>query len=61
MAPEIDAAPLLGEVPGLPGFFNALAANAYTLGPLIGRLVAVAIRDGAALDPAYTLARFAAR
>ncbi len=61
MAPEIDAAPLLGEPPGLPGFFNALAANAYTLGPLIGRLAAAAIRHGEAPDPAYTLARFAAR
>ena len=61
MAPEIDAAPLLGEAPGLPGFFNALAANAYTLGPLIGRLAAGAIRHDEAPDPAYTLARFAAR
>ncbi len=61
MAPEIDAAPLLGEAPGFPGFFNALAANAYTLGPVIGRLTAAAIRHGAGLDPAYTLARFAAR
>ena len=60
MAPEIDAAPLLGEAPGLPGFFNALAANAYTLGPVIGRLTATAIRYGTSLDPAYTLSRFAA-
>ncbi|HWA78704.1 MAG TPA: FAD-dependent oxidoreductase [Acetobacteraceae bacterium] len=60
MAPEIDAAPLLGEAPGLPGFFNALAANAYTLGPIIGRLTAAAIRYGTPLDPAYTLSRFAA-
>ena len=61
MAPEIDAAPLLGEAPGFPGFFNALAANAYTLGPIIGRLTATAIRHGTELNPAYTLSRFAVR
>jgi D-hydroxyproline dehydrogenase subunit alpha len=61
MAPEIDAAPLLGEAPGIPGFFSALAANAYTLGPVIGRLTAAAIHQRADPDPVYTLARFADR
>ncbi len=61
MAPEIDAAPILGEAPGHPGFFNALAANAYTLGPILGRLTADAIRTGRPVAPAFTLDRLAAR
>ena len=54
---QIDRAPILGEAPGLPGFFNAVTANGYTLGPIAGRLTADAIR-GARTDPNYTLARF---
>jgi len=61
MAPEIDAAPILGEAPGHPGFFNALAANAYTLGPVLGRLTADAIRTGRPLAPAFSLERLAPR
>ena len=38
--PAIDRAPILGEAPGLPGFFNAVTANGYTLGPVIGRITA---------------------
>jgi glycine/D-amino acid oxidase-like deaminating enzyme len=37
---NIDGAPILGEHPGIPGFFNAVASNGYTLGPLIGRITA---------------------
>jgi len=61
MAPEIDAAPILGEAPGQPSFFNALAANAYTLGPVLGRLTADAIRTGRPLAPAFSLERLAPR
>ncbi len=61
LAPEIDAAPILGEAPGARGFFNALAANAYTLGPVMGRLTAEAIRTGRPVTPAFTLERLAAR
>lgn len=57
MAPEIDAAPLLGEAPQHPGFFNVLAANAYTLGPIMGRLTADAIRLHRPVPPVWTLAR----
>ena len=53
----IDRAPILGEAPTLPGFFNAVSANGYTLGPVIGRITADAIR-GAAVDPHYSLGRF---
>ncbi|MGH7104286.1 MAG: FAD-dependent oxidoreductase [Acetobacteraceae bacterium] len=61
MAPEIDAAPILGEAPGCPGFFNALAANAFTLGPVMGRLTAETIRTGRPVTPAFTLDRLAGR
>jgi glycine/D-amino acid oxidase-like deaminating enzyme len=55
--PAIDRAPILGEVPRLPGFFNAVSANGYTLGPIIGRLTADAVR-GEAVNPHYGIARF---
>lgn len=36
---NIDGAPILGEVPGVPGFFNAVTSNGYTLAPIAARLV----------------------
>ncbi|SFF51606.1 FAD-dependent oxidoreductase [Aureimonas phyllosphaerae] len=37
---NIDGAPILGEHPDAPGFFNAVTSNGYTLGPLVGRITA---------------------
>ena len=37
---NLDGAPLVGQVPGIPGFFNAVTSNGYTLGPIVGRLTA---------------------
>jgi glycine/D-amino acid oxidase-like deaminating enzyme/bacterioferritin-associated ferredoxin len=37
---NLDGAPLVGEVPGEPGFFNAVTSNGYTLGPIVGQLTA---------------------
>ncbi len=54
----IDRAPLLGEAPGLPGFYNTVTANGYTLGPAVGQITAEAILHGEAVDPRYTLSRF---
>jgi D-hydroxyproline dehydrogenase subunit alpha len=56
--PSIDRAPLLGEVPGLPGFSNTVTANGYTLGPVVGQITAAAILRGETIDPRFTLARF---
>ena len=56
--PAIDRAPLLGEAPGLTGFWNVVTANGYTLGPIMGRLTADAIRHGETIDPRYRLERF---
>lgn len=37
---NLDGAPLVGEVPGVPGFFNAVTSNGYTLGPIVGKIAA---------------------
>ena len=42
----IDGAPILGELPGYPGFFNAVGANGYTMGPMLGQITAELIRTG---------------
>jgi glycine/D-amino acid oxidase-like deaminating enzyme len=54
----IDRAPLIGEAPGLPGFFNAITANGYTLGPIVGKLTAEAVLHGVAPNPWFTVDRF---
>ncbi len=56
--PAIDRAPILGEAPGLPGFFNTVTANGYTLGPVVGRITADAILHRRPIDPHYRLDRF---
>jgi glycine/D-amino acid oxidase-like deaminating enzyme len=45
---NIDGAPILGEAPGLPGFFNAVTANGYTLGPIMGLTTAELVASGRA-------------
>ncbi|NVN10912.1 NAD(P)/FAD-dependent oxidoreductase, partial [Nguyenibacter vanlangensis] len=37
---DIDGAPILGESPDVPGFYNAVTANGVTLAPAMGRGVA---------------------
>ncbi len=57
---NLDGAPLVGEVPGVPGFFNAVTSNGYTLGPIVGRITAdlVAGRDpGIDVSP-FLIGRF---
>lgn len=57
---NIDGAPILGEAPGLPGFFNAVASTGYTMGPRIGQITADLICKGSAdmdLEP-FALRRF---
>lgn len=43
---NIDGAPIIGEVPGAPGFYNAVTSNGYTLAPAIARLTADIITSG---------------
>jgi glycine/D-amino acid oxidase-like deaminating enzyme len=42
----IDGAPILGEIPGQPGFFSIVGANGYTMGPFLGQVTAELIRTG---------------
>ena len=55
-----DGAPILGEVPGVPGFFTASTVNGLTLAPVLGRINAELLRTGRTgreLSP-FTLDRF---
>ena len=58
----IDGAPIIGELPDHPGFYNVVGANGYTMAPALGMLIAELITSGAAsLDLApFGVARFAA-
>ena len=56
--PAIDRAPIIGEAPGLPGFFNALTANGYTLGPIVGRMTADAVLRGDVPSAYFRVERF---
>ena len=54
-APNIllDRGPVVGETPGLPGVFHAVTSNGWTLGPLVGRMVARAMLGEEALPAAF--------
>jgi glycine/D-amino acid oxidase-like deaminating enzyme len=43
---NIDGAPIVGEVPPAPGFFNAVTSNGYTLAPAVARITAEFICRG---------------
>jgi glycine/D-amino acid oxidase-like deaminating enzyme len=59
---DIDGAPILGEHPAAPGFFNAVTSNGYTLGPIMGLTTAeLVLRGRAERDiSAFSIARFEA-
>ncbi|HEY6640943.1 FAD-dependent oxidoreductase [Povalibacter sp.] len=59
----IDGAPILGELPGRPGFFNAVGANGYTMGPILGRITAELVTTGAPSTDVrpFAVERFGAR
>lgn len=42
---NIDGAPVLGPVPGVPGLVNAVTSNGYTLGPLVARIAVELLLD----------------
>ncbi|MBL6456384.1 FAD-dependent oxidoreductase [Belnapia sp. T6] len=58
LAVEVDRAPLLGGVPGVPGLFHAVTSNGYTLAPIAGRMTADAVLGRGEIPPQFTLARF---
>jgi glycine/D-amino acid oxidase-like deaminating enzyme len=57
---DIDGAPIIGPVPGLPGFFNAVTSNGYTLAPVVARMISDLMLHGACeFDPApFSITRF---
>lgn len=57
---NIDRAPILGEVPGLPGFYNCVSSNGYTLAPVLSRLTAemIAGRQTSLPVERYSIRRF---
>ena len=56
----IDGAPILGEMPGAPGFWNCVTSNGYTLAPIVARLTAEAMlgRPGSLDIRPFLLSRF---
>ena len=57
---NIDRAPILGEMPGLPGFYNCVSSNGYTLAPVLSRLTAEMLAGKSTSLPVapYSLSRF---
>jgi D-hydroxyproline dehydrogenase subunit alpha len=57
---NIDRAPILGEVPGLSGFYNCVSSNGYTLAPVLARLTAEMLAGRATSLPVepYSIRRF---
>jgi len=57
---NIDRAPILGEVPGLPGFYNCVSSNGYTLAPVLSRLTTEMLAGRSTSLPVgpFSLARF---
>jgi glycine/D-amino acid oxidase-like deaminating enzyme len=57
---NIDGAPILGEMPGAPGFWNCVTSNGYSLAPVVARITADLILRGRSDHPhaMFGLARF---
>ena len=46
---DIDGAPIIGEMPGVPGFYNCVTSNGYTLAPVVARLTMEDMRGSSSL------------
>ncbi len=57
---NIDGAPIIGEMPGAPGFWNCVTSNGYSLAPVVARITADLMLRGASELPhrMFTLERF---
>src|SRR5215470_11805693 len=57
---NIDRAPILGEAPGLPGFYNCVSSNGYTLAPVLSRLTVEMLAGRSTSLPVapFSLSRF---
>lgn len=48
---NIDGAPILGEMPGAPGFWNCVTSNGYSLAPVVARITADLMLRGKSEHP----------
>ncbi len=57
---NIDGAPIIGEMPGAPGFWNCVTSNGYSLAPIVARITADLMLRGRSDHPhaMFTLDRF---
>ncbi len=57
---NIDGAPILGEMPGAPGFYNCVTSNGYSLAPIVAQITADLMTRGRSDLPSeiFSLARF---
>ncbi len=57
---NIDGAPIIGEMPGAPGFWNCVTSNGYSLAPVVARITADLMLRGRSDHPhaMFTLDRF---
>ncbi len=57
---NIDGAPILGEMPGAPGFWNCVTSNGYSLAPVVARITADLMLRGESDHPhaIFSLDRF---
>ena len=55
LAPHLDRAPLISATPGLPGLWHGVTGNGYTLGPVVGRMLADAVQGRGALPATFAL------
>lgn len=55
LAPTLNRAPVISGTPGLPGLWHGVTGNGYTLGPVVGRMLADAVLSRAALPTAFSL------
>jgi glycine/D-amino acid oxidase-like deaminating enzyme len=57
---DIDGAPIIGEAPGAPNFYNCVTSNGYTLAPAVAKLTTELIEKTVTTKDtsAFTLERF---
>lgn len=55
LAPHLDRPPVISATPGKPGLWHAVTANGYTLGPVLGRMMADAVQNRTPLPAAFSL------
>jgi glycine/D-amino acid oxidase-like deaminating enzyme len=55
LAPNLTRAPVISPTPGLPGLWHAVSGNGYTLGPVMGRMLAYAVLGRSTLPAAFAL------